>query len=289
MGVPVLDGAVSVEGPEAVVETAIYPLRLILKTVEGEPLEEGTATVKVGSKEVAAPVKGGVADAGHLPRGKYALKITLFSEEVYSGDIDVAGGNLSLAVKAGRPSVKVVDQNGKPLQAEVEVAGLAKSPVGPDGVARFRQAPLRDYPYRVSYMGVEVASGYLRPGQQAEVAVKTVTLTVKVFNELNAPMDVEVALGRAGKLIGRSTGSTAVFKEIPAGAYSLLATYGPKQVSKQLNLQADHELVVTMPVAFSIGPLHLSLQEVMLPAALVIGAIVVVVVLKLGSRFLRRG
>jgi hypothetical protein len=44
-----------------------------------------------------------------------------------------------------------------------------------------------------------------------------------------------------------------------------------------------------MPVAFSIGPLHLSLQEVMLPAALVIGAIVVVVVLKLGSRFLRRG
>jgi hypothetical protein len=138
-------------------------------------------------------------------------------------------------------------------------------------------------------MGVEVASGYLRPGQQAEVAVKTVTLTVKVFNELNAPMDVEITLSRAGKLIGRSTGSTAVFKEIPAGAYSLVATYGPKQVSKQLNLQGDQELVVTMPVAFSIGPLHLSLQEVMLPAALVIGAIVVVVVLKLISRFMKGG
>jgi hypothetical protein len=289
IGVPVLDGAVSVEGPEAVVETAIHPLRLTLKTVEGEPLEEGTATVKVGSKEVAAPVKDGMADAGHLPQGRYALKITLSGEEVYSGDIDVSGGNYSVAVKAGRPSVKVVDQNGKPLQAEVEVAGLAKSPVGPDGVARFRQAPLRDYPYRVLYIGVEVTSGTLRPGQQAEVAVKTVTLTVKVFNELNAPMDVEVTLSRAGKLIGRSTGSTAVFREIPAGAYSLLATYGPKQVSKQLNLQGDQEVTVTMPVALNIGPIYLSLQEVMLPASLVIGAIAVVVVLRLVPRFLRRG
>jgi hypothetical protein len=289
MGVPVLDRVVSVEGPEAVVETDIYPLRLTLKTVDGEPLEEGAAAVKVGSKEVAAPVKEGVADVGHLPRGSYSLKITLSGEEVYSGNIDVVGENPSLAVRAGRPSVKVVDQKGKPLQAEVEVAGLAKSSAGPDGVARFRQAPLRDYPYRVSYMGVEVASGTLRPGQQAEVVVKTVTLTVKVFNELNAPMDVEVTLSRAGRLIGRSTSSTAVFREIPAGAYSLVATYGPKQVSKQLNLQADHELVVTMPVAFSIGPIYLSLQEVMLPASLVIGAMAVVAVLRLVPRFLRRG
>jgi hypothetical protein len=102
-------------------------------------------------------------------------------------------------------------------------------------------------------------------------------------------MDVEVTLSRAGRLIGRSTGSTAAFREIPAGAYSLVATYGPKQVSKQLSLQANQEVVVTMPVALNIGPIYLSLQEVMLPASLVIGAIAVVVVLRLVPRFLRRG
>jgi hypothetical protein len=44
-----------------------------------------------------------------------------------------------------------------------------------------------------------------------------------------------------------------------------------------------------MPVALNIGPIYLSLQEVMLPASLVIGAIAVVVVLRLVPRFLRRG
>jgi hypothetical protein len=289
MGVGVFDGEVVVEGPEALITTHVYPLKLRLETLDGEPLEEGVATLKIGGAVVTSFVKAGEADLGYLPRGTYPLTINLSDEEVYSDNIMVGGVDSELVVRAGRPSVKVVDQNGKPLQAEVEIAGLAKSPVGPDGVVRFRQAPLRDYPYRVIYMGVEVVSGVLKPGQQADIVVRTATLTVRVFNELGSPLDAEIALSRAGRLLGRTLGPTTAFRDIPVGAYSLTVTYGPKQVSRQLNINGDDEVSVTVPVALSIGTIHLSLQELTIPVMLVVGAIVVAATLKLLPRVMRRG
>ena len=288
MGVVVLDEEAVVEGPEVSLTTGIFPLRLVLKTVEGEPLEDGLATVKVGAREVASRVKDGEAELGYLPRGTYALSVSLADEEVYASEVDVSKSPVEVSVGAGRPYVKVSDQGGRPLQVEVEVAGVGRL-AATGGVARFGQVPLRDYPYRVIYMGVEVFSGTLRPGQPAEVAVRTASLTVRAVNELGSPLDAEISLSRAGKLIGRGLGPTTSFSDIPAGPYTLTVTYGPKQVSSQLRVESDRELTVTVPVALSLGPVHLSIQELSLPVMLVAVAAAVAVALKLIPSALRRG
>jgi hypothetical protein len=89
--------------------------------------------------------------------------------------------------------------------------------------------------------------------------------------------------------LGRVLESSTAFRDIPVGAYSLTVTYGPKQVSRQLSVQGDDEVSVTVPVALSIGTIHLSLQELTIPVMLVVGAIVVTVTLKMLPRIIRRG
>jgi hypothetical protein len=88
--------------------------------------------------------------------------------------------------------------------------------------------------------------------------------------------------------LGRVLESSTAFRDIPVGAYSLTVTYGPKQVSRQLNINGDDEVSITVPVALSIGTIHLSLQELTIPVMLVVGAIVVAATLKLLPRIMRR-
>lgn len=266
MGAVVLNEELRVDGPEVALSAKVSRLAVNMLTVDGEPLVRGAATIELGGKTVSAEVVNGSASFGLLPHGVYRLSVLLDGEEIYSGQIDVNGSSHSLTVQAGRPVVYVLDQNGVPV-AQVGVETLAGAAVtGGDGRAILPQAPVKQIPYKLTYKGVPVAEGSLTPGKAQTVKLKLATLTVKVVGEMGQPLTSEVDLVRGGRPVARLVGAVLTFDRIPAGVYTLYVSYSTKQVQRQIDLQGDEEITVTVPVAFSIGGAHLSFSDIQLIA-----------------------
>jgi len=114
------------------------------------------------------------------------------------------------------------------------------------------------------------------------VSVRLVDVVVKVYDELGSPLNSEINLVRGGRLAGRSMGSEARFDRVPAGAYTLRVTYGPKQVEQTVRVDSEtNEFRVTMPVALTFLGGYLSLSDLytvvgpLIDVGVVIGSLMV--------------
>jgi hypothetical protein len=267
MSVNVLNEPLPAEGPEVSVEVGVRRFSVNMLTLDGEPLMGGSVTLEVGGRKVSANVADGAASFGMLPEGVYGAIVILGDEIVYNGSLYVNGSSYTVTVQAGRPVVYVLDQNGVPIE-QVGVESPAGSAVtGRDGKALLPQAPVKQVPYRLTYKGVPVAEGYLTPGKTQTVKLKLVTLTVRVVGELGQPLDSEVDIVRGDRPLARLTGSQLLFEKMPSGSYMLYVQYATKQVQRQLNVEEDSEVTVTVPVALSVGGAHLSFSDIQLVAS----------------------
>jgi len=278
MGATVLDNVVNVSGPDTEVLTKIHRFKAVVETRDGEPLSSGKLLIEVAGNRVEAEVVNGTVSLSYLPEGTYPATVVYRDVEVFRESVEVRGSDTVLTVNVARPVLTVSDQAGRPIpNARVEVIGVGETATGADGSASLPQLPIRDYPFKVVYSGVEAYSGSLRPGSPANIQLTLVSLVVRAVNELGSPIEADIEVVRGGKLVGRVHGSEARFDSLPSGAYIVRASYGAKNAETQAMLDKPvNEVRVTVPIAFEIGaPLSLSeLQTIMAPlvAAAVIAA-----------------
>jgi hypothetical protein len=269
MGSTVLDNVVDVSGPDTEVLTKIHRFRALVKTRDGEPLSSGKLFIEVAGKRVEADVVNGTVSLSYLPEGAYPATVVYGEAEVFRESVEVRGSDAVLTVNVARPVLTVSDQMGRPIpNVEVEVTGVGRAVTGADGSARLPQQPVRDYPYRILYNGVEAYSGTVRPGSPVRVTLTLVSLVVKAVNELGSPLEADIEVVRGGKLVGRMRGSEARFDNIPSGVYTVRAGYGTKNAETQASLDKPvNEVRITIPVALEIGvPLSISeLQTILAP------------------------
>jgi hypothetical protein len=269
MGVAVFDEAVDISSPDVEVRLKIHPLKMLVTTRDNEPLASGEVTIEVSGKPTSLQIKDGKPSQAYLPEGGYPATVRYMGAEVFRGQVSIASSETTITVDVARPVVTVVEQSGAPIpNAEVEVVGLAKAATTADGSAVFQQVPIRSYPYRVLYNGVEAATGTLTPGSPAKVTILLTRLVVKAVNELGSPLEAEIELVRGGRLVAKHSGAEAVFSNLPSGAYIIRASYGTKSAEKQVVLDKPvNEASITLPVAAVLGvPLSLAeLQTIITP------------------------
>jgi len=292
--VTVYDDYVTLSGEARQVEVMLRLYNPVIRfsTLEGEPLSEGRVELRGHGVETGVDVVGGQAKLTHIPEETYNLTLTFRGRLVLQTTVKVDSSSVYVTAPMTTFKVTVVDQDGKPIpNLEVVVDGVGREFTSEAGEALFGQAPTGEYRVDIFYNGIKSLSAQVEAGT-VKLTLPLHSVEVVVYNQLGAPSEASVELVRAGRLVGVKEAQSMVFQGLSEGEYKLRARRLTKEVEQRVEVPAEGSVKITLPIAFEVGTVALSLEElytIFVPLVVVVTAIAFVVIARKTGKALTKG
>ena len=273
-GVKILEKAFTLTGGEKEINIKIPEHRLHISAPSGATVIVYLDRTPV---EKIENVKGEVELI--LPEGEYTITVVSGGQRktyriTLNKDVYLKAG-AEEAKKECRLTIRVIDQNGKPVRAEVYVDGESYLA---SGELTLKLTP-GIHSLKVSVLGVIVAEEEIRLEKEAEtktIKISFYTLQVSIKRPLfSTTRTCTLYIYSSGKLVQKTAITTQYQITLPRGTYTLMLKCGDETQTKTLTLTSNTSL------KFEVQTLD---QSILIIAGAALAAVAIVVILILVKR-----